>query len=116
MLINGFSIYINPRNAGEMDDPDGEGCSGDPNCGDHLIIYIKVRNKKIDDLRFLVYGCVAAIATSSMTTKLAKGKTLEDALKITDEETITIGWKNIKNALRTRIDFIKKERGGYVYL
>jgi len=80
--------FINPRNAGAMDDPDGEGCSGDPDCGDHLIIYIKVRNKKIDDIRFLVYGCVAAIATSSMTTELAKGKTLDDALKITDEDVI----------------------------
>jgi len=80
--------FLNPRNAGEMADPDGEGCCGDTNCGDYLIICIKVRNKRIFDIRFLVYGCVAAIATSSMTTELAKGKSLEDALKITDEDVV----------------------------
>lgn len=78
--------FQNPRNTGYIIDADGEGKAGDPSCGDHLVISIKVRDKKIEDICFLVYGCAAAIATSSMTTELAKGKTLEEALKITDHD------------------------------
>ena len=78
--------FQNPRNTGFIIDADGEGETGDPECGDHLIISIKVKNKKIEDIQFLVYGCSAAIATSSMTTELAKGKTLDEALKITDND------------------------------
>ena len=69
-----------------MVDSNGEGKSGDPECGDHLILYIKVKDNLIADISFLVYGCVAAIATSSMTTELVKGKTLEEALRLTDED------------------------------
>lgn len=76
--------FISPRNVGGMPDADGEGMAGDPECGDCLSIYIKVTENVITDIRFLVMGCVAAIATSSMTTELAKGKTLEEALCITD--------------------------------
>ena len=76
--------FMCPRNAGSMPDADGEGTSGDPECGDCLTIYIKVSNNIITDVSFMVFGCVAAIATSSMTTELVKGKNLEDALKLTD--------------------------------
>jgi nitrogen fixation NifU-like protein len=78
--------FMCPRNVGSMPDADGEGICGDPGCGDSLTIYIKVKDNVITDISFLVFGCVAAIATSSMTTELAKGKTLEEALKITDTD------------------------------
>jgi nitrogen fixation NifU-like protein len=75
--------FKNPRNMGEIPDADGVGTVGNPVCGDLMTIYIKVKNKRIDDIKFKTFGCGAAIATSSMTTELAKGKTLEEALKIT---------------------------------
>jgi len=75
--------FKNPRNVGEMKDADGVGTVGNPVCGDMMTIYIKVKDDKIDDIKFKTYGCGAAIATSSMTTELAKGKTLEEAEKIT---------------------------------
>jgi len=78
--------FQNPRNSGYLVDSDGEGKTGDPECGDHIVISIKVRNQRIEDIRFLVYGCAAAIATTSMTTELAKGKTLVEALNITDDD------------------------------
>ena len=77
--------FMCPRNIGEMDDADSIGTVGEPGCGDALTIYIKVNNDVITEISFLVYGCVAAIATSSMTTELAKGKTLEEAYQITEE-------------------------------
>ncbi len=78
--------FRNPRNMGEMPDADGVGTVGNPVCGDLMTIYIKVRNNKIADIKFKTFGCGAAIATSSMITELAKGKTLEEALKITRGE------------------------------
>ncbi len=78
--------FMCPRNTGSMPDADGEGTCGDPGCGDSLTIYIKVEGNVITDISFLVFGCVAAIASSSMTTELAKGKTLEEALRITDND------------------------------
>ena len=75
-----------PRNVGSMPDADSEGTCGDPACGDSLTIYMKVKDNVITDISFLVFGCVAAIATSSMTTELAKGRALEEALKITDND------------------------------
>lgn len=78
--------FITPRNVGNMPDADAEGRFGDPNCGDSLTVYIKVKDNKISDIRFLVFGCVAAIATSSMATELVKGKTLEEAQKLTDQD------------------------------
>ncbi len=74
--------FINPRNVGKLTDPDGEGTCGDPSCGDYLSIYIKVKDEIIEDISFLVYGCAGAIATSSVTTVLAKGKTLEEAKQL----------------------------------
>ena len=78
--------FMTPRNCGTMADPDGEGSFGDPGCGDYLIIQIKVKDNCIEDIKFLVFGCTAAVASSSMTTVLAKGKTLEEALMITDKD------------------------------
>ena len=78
--------FMCPRNNGSMPDADATGSCGDPACGDCLMIYIKVKNNTIADISFLVFGCVAAIASSRMTTELAKGKTLEEALKITDAD------------------------------
>ena len=75
--------FRNPRNMGEIPDADGTGTVGNPVCGDMMTIYIKVRDKRIDDIKFKTFGCGAAIATSSMITELAKGKTLEEAMKIT---------------------------------
>ena len=78
--------FKSPRNVGCMKDADGEGRYGDPDCGDALTIYIKVKEDKISEISFLVFGCVAAVATSSMTTELAKGKTLKEAEKITEQD------------------------------
>jgi nitrogen fixation NifU-like protein len=68
---------------GEIPDADGIGTVGNPVCGDMMTIYIKVKDKRIQDIKFKTFGCGAAIATSSMVTELAKGKTLQEALKIT---------------------------------
>lgn len=76
--------FMSPRNAGSIPDADGVGSCGDPDCGDSLTIYIKVVDEVITDIRFMVFGCVAAIASSSMTTVLAKNKTIEEAIKISD--------------------------------
>lgn len=78
--------FMCPRNVGSMLDAEGTGRSGDPSCGDSLTIYIKVKDNVITAISFLVFGCSAAIASSSMTTELAKGKTLEEALFITDND------------------------------
>lgn len=78
--------FMAPRNCGTMPDADGEGSFGDAACGDYLTIQIKVKDNRIEDTKFLVFGCTAAVASSSMTTVIAKGKTLEEALKITDKD------------------------------
>lgn len=75
--------FRNPRNMGEIPDADGVGMVGNPVCGDMMTIYIKVENNRIVDIKFKTFGCVAAIATSSIITELAKGKPLEEAMKIT---------------------------------
>ncbi len=74
--------FANPRNSGEMENPDGVGTVGNPTCGDLMTIYIKVKDDVIEDISFQTFGCGAAIATSSMITEIAIGKTLEEALKI----------------------------------
>jgi nitrogen fixation NifU-like protein len=78
--------FRNPRNVGELEDADGVGTVGNPVCGDIMTIYIKVEDDRISDIRFKTFGCGAAIATTSMTTELAKGKTLDEALEITREQ------------------------------
>ncbi len=77
--------FFNPRNVGEIENPDGIGKVGNPVCGDVMELYIKVEKDKIIDAKFKTFGCGAAIATSSMVTELVKGKTLQDALKITNK-------------------------------
>src|SRR5512136_1124441 len=75
--------FKNPRNVGEITGADGVGTVGNPVCGDMMTMYIKVKDGKIVDIKFKTYGCGAAIATSSMTTELALGKTIDEAEKIT---------------------------------
>jgi len=74
--------FRNPHNMGEIPNADGVGTVGNPVCGDLMTIYIKVKDNAIEDIKFKTFGCGAAIATSSMITELAKGKTLEEAMKI----------------------------------
>lgn len=83
-----YDHFMNPRNVGYMTDADGEGTCGDPNCGDYLNIYIQVKEGVISEISFLVCGCMAAIATSSITTEMAKGKTLFEAYKITEKDIV----------------------------
>ena len=78
--------FRNPRNMGEIPDADGVGTVGNPVCGDMMTIYIKVKDNRIEEIKFKTFGCGAAVATSSMITELAKGKTLEEALKITRKD------------------------------
>jgi len=75
--------FRNPRNMGEIPDADGVGTVGNPVCGDLMTVYIKVKDNRLVDIKFKTFGCGAAIATSSMITELAKGKTIEEAMKIT---------------------------------
>jgi len=75
--------FRNPHNMGEISNADGVGTVGNPVCGDMMTIYIKVKDNHIEDIKFKTFGCGAAVATSSMVTDLAKGKTLEEAMKIT---------------------------------
>ncbi len=76
--------FHNPRNVGELDDPDGVGEVGNPVCGDVMRIEIKVKDDRIEDIKFRTFGCGAAIATSSMVTEMVKGKTLEEALAVSN--------------------------------
>lgn len=78
--------FRSPRNQGKIKNPDGVGQVGNPVCGDILKVYIKVRGNRISDIKFETLGCGAAIATSSMITELARGKTLEQAGKISRED------------------------------
>jgi nitrogen fixation NifU-like protein len=80
--------FLSPQNAWYMPNADGVGRIGEPGCGDNCMIFIKVREGIIHDISFLIFGCGAAIASGSMTTVLAKGKTLQAALKITDQDII----------------------------
>jgi nitrogen fixation NifU-like protein len=77
--------FRNPQNVGEIKDADGVGHVGNPVCGDIMELYIKVEDGIIKDAKFKTFGCGAAIATSSMVTEMVKGKTIDEALKITNE-------------------------------
>lgn len=77
--------FMNPRNVGEIADADGIGNVGNPVCGDIMRMYIKVKDNVITDIKFKTFGCGAAIATSSMATELIKGKTIEEALSLTNK-------------------------------
>jgi nitrogen fixation NifU-like protein len=90
--------FSNPRNMGDMQDPDGVGEVGNPVCGDAMTVYIKVEGGKLADVRFKTFGCVAAIAVSSMVSELAKGLSLEEAKKIS------------KQAIAESLDGLPKEK------
>jgi nitrogen fixation NifU-like protein len=80
--------FNHPRNMGEMDNPDGMGEAQNPVCGDTMRLFIKVESDRIVDIKFLTFGCGAAIASSSLATEMIKGKTIEEALKISDEDIV----------------------------
>ena len=80
--------FFNPKNVGEIKNPDGIGKVGNPVCGDVMELYIKIEKDKIIDAKFKTFGCGAAIATSSMVTELVKGKTLQNALKVTNKAVV----------------------------
>ncbi len=82
--------FTNPRNVGEMadDEADGYACIGDPGCGDEMKLWIAVRDERIERIAFKSYGCPGAISTSSMLTVLAEGRTLDEALAITDDDVV----------------------------
>jgi len=113
---------MNPRNMGRIENPDGVGRVGNPICGDLMEIMIKVENGRIKDIKFKTFGCAAAIATSSMITELAKGKTIEEAMKITRNDIadaleglppIKMHCSNLAtDALREAIkDYLKRQKG-----
>ncbi|MGC8813510.1 iron-sulfur cluster assembly scaffold protein [Dictyoglomus sp.] len=85
--------FKNPRNVGVIEDPDGYAIEGGPACGDQIVVYIKVdpNTKVITDIKFQSFGCASNIATGSMMTEMVKGKTIEEALKLT--------WKDVVDAL-----------------
>ena len=76
--------FQNPRNVGEIKEADGTGEIGNPVCGDMMSFYIKVKDNIIEDVKFKTFGCGAAIAVSSMVSEMAKGKTLDEAMQITN--------------------------------
>lgn len=78
--------FMCPRNAGSMPDADAEATAGDPSCGDSLTLYLKVKDDVIERVSYLVFGCAAAIAAGSMTSELILGKTLSEALEVTDTD------------------------------
>lgn len=80
--------YSNPRNVGEIPNANGIGEVGNPVCGDIMKMYLKIENGIIKDVKFKTFGCGAAIATSSVSTELIKGKTIDEALKLTNKEVV----------------------------
>ncbi len=112
--------FQNPRNMGEIEDADAVGEAGNPVCGDLMKIYLKVEDDVITDIRFKTFGCAAAIATSSMITEMAEGKTLKEAYDITRDDVayeleglppIKMHCSNLaSDALREAIkDYLRKE-------
>lgn len=116
-----MEYFMNPKNVGEIPDADGIGNVGNPVCGDIMRLYIKVRDNVIVDAKFKTFGCGAAIATSSIVTEMVKGKTIEEALKLTNAAVAEAlgGLPKIKmhcsllaeQALKSAIDDYYKKRG-----
>jgi len=112
--------FRNPRNVGEIKDADGIGKVGNPVCGDIMNLYIKVKDEVIVDAKFKTFGCGAAIATSSITTELVKGKTIEEALKLSNQAVTEAlgGLPDVKRhcsvlaeeALKSAIDDYRKKK------
>jgi len=113
-----------PRNMGEMENPDGLGEAQNPVCGDTMRLFIKVETGRILDARFLTFGCGAAIASSSMTTEMIKGKTIDEALLISDQMIAeTLGGLPpskvhcsvlAEKAIRAAVSDYQKRRGGLI--
>jgi len=80
--------FKHPSNMGSIEKPDGHGQVGNPTCGDIMEVFLKIKNNKIVEIKAKTFGCVAAIATTSVLTKLAKGKTVEEADKITKDDIV----------------------------
>lgn len=80
--------FTNPRNVGEIEDADGIGEVGNVKCGDIMRVYLKIKDDVIEDVKFKTFGCGAAVATSSMATDLVKGKTVEEALKVSNKSVV----------------------------
>ena len=78
--------FTKPRNVGELPDADSVGEAGSFKCGDTMKLYLKVKDDRIEDVRFQTFGCAAAIASSSMLTEIVKGKTLDEAMQVTNED------------------------------
>jgi nitrogen fixation NifU-like protein len=117
--------FLHPRNIGEIPDASGIGNVGNPVCGDIMRLYIKVEGGKIIDVKFKTFGCGAAISTSSMVTEMVKGKTIEEALAVTNKAVAEAlgGLPAIKmhcsvlaeEALKSAIeDYRKKQQAGIV--
>lgn len=112
--------FSNPHNVGEIPDADGVGNVGNPICGDVMRLYVKIKDGKIIDAKFKTFGCGAAIATSSMVTDLIKGKTVEEALQISNKAVAQAlgGLPKVKmhcsvlaeEALRSAIEDFKKKQ------
>ena len=80
--------FQSPSNMGEIKNPDGHGIVGNPTCGDVMEVFLKIKDNKIVDIKAKTFGCIAAIATTSVLTKMVKGKTVEQAMKITKQDII----------------------------
>lgn len=115
--------FMNPRNVGEIENPDGVGEEGNPVCGDMMTFYIKVKDNCLEDVKFKTFGCGAAIAVSSMVSEMAMRKTLEEALKITPQAVAdeleglpkqkfhcsNLGAQALNKAIQ---DYLNKQKGG----
>ncbi len=118
--------FMNPRNVGEIENPDGIGEEGNPVCGDMMTFYIKVKDDHLDDVKFKTFGCGAAVAVSSMVSEMAKGKTIEEAMKITPQSVAkeleglpknklhcsNLGAQALHKAIESYLSKKKKEGGG----
>ena len=80
--------FMNPRNVGEIPDADGVGEVGNAKCGDIMKMYLKIRDNRVEDVKFETFGCGSAIASSSMATEMIKGKTIDEALAITNKDVV----------------------------
>ena len=80
--------FMHPRNVGEIENPDGVGQVGNAKCGDIMKMYLKIRDNVIQDVKFETFGCGSAIASSSMATEMIKGKTVEEALAISNKDVV----------------------------
>lgn len=113
--------FMNPRNVGEIENADGVGQVGNAKCGDIMRMYLKIDNNVITDVKFKTFGCGAAVATSSMATELIKGKTLDEALTVTNQAVaealdglppIKMHCSNLaEEAIRAAVNDYKKKNG-----